>query len=105
MSATYIKVEGGNVHLFDSLRPRQAALFVNSEGGDSLGVRLYADQCRALAEALVRQANSLDRQQAELAEPLAIIADCLPYSGAGEDEAQAFLDHLHDAGWIITEAT
>ena len=104
MSTTYIKVDDGNVNLFDSARPRLAALFVNSEGGES-GVRLYADQCRALAEALVRQANSLDRQQAELAEPLAIIADCLPYSGAGEGEAQAFLDHLHDAGWIITEAT
>jgi hypothetical protein len=42
-----------------------------------------------------------DEHGDELAEPLGVIAACLPYSGAGEDEAQAFLDHLHDAGFTV----
>lgn len=33
--------------------------------------------------------------------PLDVLADALPYTGAGDDEATALIDHLADAGWII----
>lgn len=34
---------------------------------------------------------------------LHLIADCLPYSGAGIDEATALIDHLADHGYHIVQ--
>lgn len=33
--------------------------------------------------------------------PLDVLADALPYSGAGADEATHVITHLADAGWVI----
>lgn len=70
------------------------------------------EQLQAAHQRLLQQHLSLlDRIQADLDRtrgtlhhdiPLEVLADALPYSGAGPDEATALIQHLDDAGWRIT---
>lgn len=47
--------------------------------------------------ALIEWANRCLREDV----PLDVLAEALPYSGAGDDEAMTVIDRLADAGWLI----
>lgn len=76
------------------------------------------DPCRltravkgGLAGALVGTGDEAVQVESELADwamhalehdvPLDALADALPYTGAGEEEARHVIEKLNDAGWLI----